>query len=230
MTLSTVHTSVPDRPSASTAWRRVTDAPTRMFHGLFALSFVLAYLTAESEHWRLLHVTCGYCFAGLLVFRLVYGLLGPRQSRLSALFNRLRAAPDWLRSARDAPSLGAIPWRAGQNLAMALALVALLVLAIPLTLSGHATYNAWDLALGGDVFEELHEFFGEAYLLVVVAHLGLIATLSLLRRTPLALSMLTGRLPGTGPSPVRHNRAGLAIVLLVAVLVFGVSAVVGRWV
>lgn len=40
-----------------------------MFHWLFALSFVGAYLSAESEHWRLLHVTLGYSFAGLLVFR-----------------------------------------------------------------------------------------------------------------------------------------------------------------
>src|SRR5690349_2050321 len=53
--------------------RRVTDAPTRMFHWLFALSFAGGWLTAESEHWRALHVTLGYTMAGLLGFRLVYG-------------------------------------------------------------------------------------------------------------------------------------------------------------
>jgi len=33
--------------------RRVTDAPTRMFHWLFALCFAGAYATADGEHWRL---------------------------------------------------------------------------------------------------------------------------------------------------------------------------------
>ena len=56
--------------------RLVTDAPTRMFHWLFALSFVGAYLTADGERWRLLHVTLGYTMAGLLGFRVLYGLLG----------------------------------------------------------------------------------------------------------------------------------------------------------
>ncbi|MDP3835815.1 MAG: cytochrome b/b6 domain-containing protein, partial [Hydrogenophaga sp.] len=49
--------------------RLVIDAPTRMFHWLFALSFVGAYRTADGERWRLLHVTLGYTLAGLLAFR-----------------------------------------------------------------------------------------------------------------------------------------------------------------
>jgi hypothetical protein len=50
--------STPPR-SAAAPGRLVTDAPTRMFHWLFALSFLGAYLTADGEHWRLLHVTLG---------------------------------------------------------------------------------------------------------------------------------------------------------------------------
>lgn len=200
------------------ASRLVTDAPTRMFHWLFALSFVGAYLTAESEHWRLLHVTLGYSFAGLLVFRLLYGLLGPRQAGLGLLWRKLGAAPAWLRSLRAG---AAINWRQGQNLAMALAVVLMLALVVPLTLSGYATYNDWGDVLGGDWVEEAHELFGNAFLAVVLAHLGLIALLSVLRRQNQALPMLTGRVAGSGPSPVRHNRSWLAGLLLLAVLAFG---------
>ena len=74
---------------------------------------------------------------------------------------------------------------------------------------------------GGDWLEELHELFGNAFLIVVLAHLALIALLSVLRRQNQALPMLTGRLPGSGPSPVRHNRSWLAGLLLLAVLAFG---------
>ena len=55
---------------------RVWDAPVRVFHWLLALSFAGAWLAAESDRWRLAHVTLGYTMAGLLVFRLRWGLVG----------------------------------------------------------------------------------------------------------------------------------------------------------
>ena len=58
-------------------------------------------------------------------------------------------------------------------------------------------------------------------LMVVLAHLALIAALSLLRRKNMASPMLTGRLEGHGPNPVPHNRVWLAALMLVAVLAYG---------
>ena len=121
-----VATSGPARnPTAS---RLVIDAPMRMFHWLFALSFVGAYVTAESEHWRLLHATLGYAFAGLLVFRLLYGIFGPRQAALGLLWRRLAGVPAWLRSVVAARSFSAVNWRQGQSLTMALAIVSMLAI------------------------------------------------------------------------------------------------------
>lgn len=211
-----------DTPRATAVPSRlVTDAPTRMFHWLFALSFLGAYLTAEGEHFRLLHVTLGYTLAGLLVFRVLYGLFGPRQAGLGVLWRKLSGAPAWLRSLRTAPSLSAINWRQGQNLLMALAVFSLLALVVPLTLSGYGSYNDWGDFLGGDWLEEVHEFIGEAFLLVVLAHLALIAGLSLLRQKNQALPMLTGRVAGPGPNLVQNNRVWLAALLLIAVLAYG---------
>ena len=201
--------------------RLVTDAPTRMFHWLFALSFLGAYLTADGEHWRLLHVTLGYTMAGLLAFRVLYGLFGPRTASLGLLWRKLAGAPAWLRSLPQAASLRQVNWRQGQNLLMVLAVVALLVMVVPLTLSGYATYNDWGDFLGGDWVEDVHEFLGEAILFVVLAHMGLIAVLSVLRRKNQALPMLTGRIPGPGPNLVQKNRTWLAALLLLAVLAFG---------
>jgi cytochrome b len=99
--------------TSAVSGRRVTDAPTRMFHWLFALSFLGAYLTADGERWRMLHVTLGYTMAGLLVFRVLYGFFGPRQAGLGLLWRKLGSAPAWLRSLRTAPSLVAINWRQG---------------------------------------------------------------------------------------------------------------------
>ncbi|MDI1272884.1 cytochrome b/b6 domain-containing protein [Polaromonas sp.] len=217
----TIPTTAQAAPAAPTPGRRVTDAPTRMFHWLFALSFLGAYVTADGESWRLLHVTLGYTLAGLLVFRVLYGLLGPRQAGLGLMWRKLAGAPAWLRSLTQSQSPASINWRQGQNLLMALAVVALLLMVVPLTLSGYATYNDWGDFLGGDWLEEVHEFFGEAFLFVVLAHLALIAGLSLLRRKNQALPMLTGRIDGKGPDLVQKNRGWLAALLLLAVLAFG---------
>ena len=144
---------------------------------------------------------------------------------LGLLWRKLTGAPAWLRTLPQAPSVTQINWRQGQNLLMALAIVLLLALVVPLTLSGYATYNDWGAALGGnwmgEAMEEVHEFFGKALLFVVLAHIALIAGLSLLRRKNQALPMLTGRVEGKGPDLVPKNRTWLAALLLIATLAFG---------
>jgi cytochrome b len=215
-------TSAPTPTKAATPARLVSDAPTRMFHWLFALSFLGAYITADGERWRLLHVSLGYTMVGLLAFRVLYGIFGPRTASLGVMWRKLSSAPAWLRSLTQTRTLADINWRQGQNLLMALAVVVLLAMVIPLTLSGYGTYHEWGDFLGGDWLEDVHEFFGEAFLFVVLAHLGLILVLSVLRRKNQALPMLTGRIEGRGPDLIKKNRVWLAVLLLLAVLSYGV--------
>ena len=208
--------TAPATPVSIPPTRRVIDAPTRVFHWLFALSFLGAYLSAEGERWRMLHVTLGYTMAGLLAFRVVYGLVGPRQVRLSALGSKLSGGTAWLRGVWRAPTPRSVNWRQGQNLLMALAVVALMVAVVPVTLTGYASFNEW----GGDLLGELHETVGEAFLWLVLAHLGALAVFSLWRRTNLTTPMLTGRTPGRGPDLVKHNHAWLAVLLALAVVAY----------
>lgn len=214
---STEAQAPPRRPSPG---RLVTDAPTRAFHALFALCFAGAYLTAESEHWRLLHATLGYTLAGLLAFRLLYGLVGPRQVRLSVLWRKIAGAVQWARGLASMRALQPLTWKQAPHAGMALAIGLILLLVVPLTLTGVATYNDWAGGFGGDVLEELHELSANALLALALAHIGLIAVLSLLRRQNQALPMITGRLPGSGPSPVRHNHLWLALLLFAGVGAF----------
>jgi cytochrome b len=78
---------------------RVWDLPTRLFHWLLALAVTGAVVTAKmgvmTWHFRL-----GYVIGGLLVFRLVWGLVGGRWSRFhrfvygpGALLRHLRGRP-----------------------------------------------------------------------------------------------------------------------------------------
>ena len=227
MTSNTLSTASPSSASAPSpaqaqtprpATRRVVDATTRMLHWLMALSFTVAYITADGERWRLVHVTLGYTLAGLVVARVLWGLFGPRQARLSVLWRKLQGVPAWLKSmaAVRSPTALQATWRAGQNLLMAMAVALILALVVPLTLSGYAVWDEW----GGEWLEEVHEFFGNTLLFVVLAHIGLIALLSALRRKNQALPMLTGRVQGPGPDLAKHNHRALAALVLACVLGF----------
>lgn len=226
-TLDGAARSRPAAHGAAARGRRTVDAPTRMFHWLFALSFAGAWLTGDSERWRALHVTLGYTLAGLLVFRLAYGLFGPRQVALGALWRRVRGLPAWLRTLMPTvlpgpgAATGGVAWRQGQTLLVAVAIAALLLGALPLALSGYATWAEWGGDRAGEWLEEVHEFLANAMLAVVLVHVGLIAATSAWRRQNLARPMLTGRVAGSGPDLVTRNRAGLAAALLAAVLAFG---------
>jgi cytochrome b len=203
--------------------RRVVDAPTRMAHALIAISFVGAWLTAEGERWLALHVTLGYVLAGALAFRVVYGLVGPRQARVALWFRKLAAAPQWLRGAATALRAARpadVPWQQGRNLLMAALIVALVLLMPPLLLSGLAPHLAWVTGGPADALSELHEALGEGLLLLALAHVGLVLASSLLRRQNLARPMLDGRLPGSGPDLARRNHGLIAALLLAAALGF----------
>lgn len=214
--MNTTTTAPPsdDRQPQKRPGRLMIDAPVRVFHGLFALSFAGAWLTAESERWRDVHMALGYAFGGLLVLRLVYGLLGPRQARLGSLVQRVAGLGDWMRRARA----GQLDLPRVASLGLAASVLLMLALAAPLVLAGHASDTGW-LGLD-DALEEVHEFLAQAELALVLAHLGLIACLSALRGRNLARPMLTGRAEGTGPDLVKANRAWLGGLVLLAYLGF----------
>ncbi len=194
----------------------IIDAPTRLFHWLFALSFAGAYITAESERLRLIHISLGYTLAGLLAFRLAWGLLGPKQVHLSGMANRLRPLVSWLQKIGQATKQSPAYWRQGINLLTASSIVALLLAVIPLTLSGYATYEEW----GGEWLEETHELFANLMLTMVAVHLGALLMKSLLNRRNAALPMITGKNPEASKDLVANNRTWLAACLLGGVLLF----------
>ena len=201
-------------PSASPAEQRtlVWDAPVRVFHWLMVLAFAGAWLTAESERWRLLHVTLGYTMAGLVAFRLAWGLLGTRHARFASFVRGPRAVARYVGSL-----LRGDPERhVGHNPAGAVAIVALLGLAAFTTISGWATYHE----LGGHALEEVHEAIASAMLAVVAVHVMGVVISSLAHRENLVASMLNGRKTVAPEHGIRTAWRSVAAIVLVSVLGF----------
>ena len=190
----------------------VWDAPVRLFHWLMVFSFAGAYLTAESEHWRLVHVTLGYTMAGLVGFRIVWGLVGTHHARFANFVRGPAAVLRYLSSiGRGQPE-----HFAGHNPAGALAILALLGLTLAVAGSGWGVFND----MGGEWFEEAHEVVANLMLVVVGVHVLGVVISSRLHRENLVGAMVTGYKSGQAGESIRRTWAAVAVVMLIAVAGF----------
>lgn len=194
----------------------VWDIPTRVFHWLLALSFAGAYVTAESESWRLAHVTLGYTFGGLILFRLAWGLLGTRHARFSDFAFGPRRVLAYLRSVLA----GTPEHHVGHNPAGSWAIYAILLLGLGTVLSGWLLYNE----VGGEAFEEVHEVLANLVLFIVVVHVTGVVVSSVLHRENLPRSMVTGYKIGEPAQAIGSSRAFVGVVLAGIVLAFWLNA------
>jgi len=203
-----------ESPSSAAASRQVLvwDLPVRVFHWLMALSFAGAWLTAESERWRLAHVTLGYTLAGLVVFRLVWGLIGTRHARFASFVRGPGAVMRYLRSL----VAGRPEHHTGHNPAGGWAIVLLLLMPVGIVASGWAIYND----VGGGWLEEAHEVLASGMLALVGVHVAAVLLSSVLHGENLVRSMITGRKAGHREDGVRNAWRGVAAIMLVAVLSF----------
>jgi cytochrome b len=190
----------------------VWDAPTRIFHWLMVLCFAGAYLSAENESLRLVHVTLGYTMAGLVGFRLIWGFAGSRYARFSSFARGPGAVIRYLRSLVS----GRPEHHVGHNPAGGLAIFALLGASVLLVATGWATYQQ----IGGDWTEELHEGVANAMLAIVVLHVAAVLASSWLHRENLIGSMFHGRKFGLANEGIGRPWRGVALLLLAAVLGF----------
>lgn len=203
-----------DKTVAASPAQRVLvwDAPVRVFHWLIVLSFAGAWLTAESERWRLVHLTLGYTMAGLVAFRIVWGLIGTRHARFASFVQAPAAVLRYFKSIlRGQPE-----HHVGHNPAGALAIVGLLLLAAGVTASGWAMDN--QLAAGW--LEEVHEGVANAMLALVAVHVAAVVFSSWLHGENLVAAMISGRKRAQPQDAIRSRWRSVAGLMLVAVLGF----------
>lgn len=189
----------------------VWDVPTRVFHWLLVLCFALAYVTSESERWQLWHVTAGYVFGFLLLFRVCWGLIGTRYARFS----------DFVRGPKKVVTyLGTLLTRqpahyVGHNPAGAWAIISVLVLGLMTVLTGWASFNDY-----GDWIGELHEVIVNLLLLVIVVHVAGVIVSSFLHRENLVRAMVNGRKQGSPTDAIRYPQWIIGMLLIAGILFF----------
>jgi cytochrome b len=193
--------------AAGRATVRVWDPLVRVFHWGLVATFATAWLTADEV--QPVHEFAGYTIAGLVAFRLIWGVVGGRHARFAQFVKGPGATLAYLGSmlrGKERRYLGHNP--AG----------AAMIVALMLTLSGTA-FTGWLMAEpdrvamlpalpqivspawadddgeGREVegpLKEVHETLANLMLFLVAAHVGGVLLASVRHRENLARAMITG--------------------------------------
>lgn len=164
---------------------RVWDPLVRLFHWSLVGAFLTAW--ASAEEWEGLHLWAGYTIAGLIVFRLVWGLVGPRHARFTDFVHRPSTVGAYVRGL----FAGRSPRHLGHNPAGGAMIVLMLAMLSAICATGVMMTS--DAFWGVEWVEHLHEAAVNAMLAFVVLHLGGVVFSSLRHRENLVAAMVTGR-------------------------------------
>jgi cytochrome b len=186
----------------------VWDFPVRVFHWLLVISFAGAWLTSESEAQQMIHFAFGYSACALVVFRIVWGIIGTKY----ACFGQFIKGPKEILTHLKALLKGKLHLGLGHNPLGAIAMVALMGLILLIGLTGY-----WNVKeFFGDLMGEAHELITSVTLAVVVIHVAAAVIMSFLQKENLVKSMFTGRKQGLPEDSIRFPQYLIGLFLMLA--------------
>ncbi|WP_126446049.1 cytochrome b/b6 domain-containing protein [Sulfuricystis multivorans] len=191
----------------------VWDWPVRIGHWLMVGAFAIAWLTGDSEEWRLIHAMAGGTLVGAMLFRLLWGFIGTRHARFASFVRGPMAAFAYLKGLVT----GHAAHTTGHNPAGGWAILLLIALGLATGGTGWLIYNDW----GGHWLEELHEGLANTMLTVVGVHVAGVVVGSLAHRENLVRAMITGEKLGEVSEAIASSRAWAVPLLLATALTAG---------
>ena len=196
---------------------KVWDIVVRLFHWSLVGFFTIAYITGEIET-ETLHAWAGYVIIGLLVLRIIWGLIGSKHARFSDFIYSPADIMTYLKSLltrHPKHYLGHNPAGGAMVILLLIGLCAtswtglkayeaegkgpLAATSISLSIPVAQADDDWEYGShnkhGDEFWEEAHEAIVSFMLLLIALHLGGVAVSSLLHRENLVRAMITGRKP-----------------------------------
>lgn len=175
---------------------RIWDLPTRLFHWALALCVLGLVITGnlggEAMVW---HFRLGYTVLSLLIFRALWGMMGGRWSRWSAL----RASPQAVWAVLRGRSEETQPGHSPLGSLSVLALLGMLLLQVATGLISDddiataGPFVPWVSSAQSSLATHWHTETGKLILLLLIAlHLAAIWFYRRFRQRPLTTAMLTG--------------------------------------
>ncbi len=207
---------------------KIWDLPIRLFHWILVALIVGSYVTIKLSMMAL-HMLCGEAILVLVLWRLVWGLIGSETARFSQFIRHpLAAIQHLLHFPRREPDT-----QIGHNEAGGWMVVGILALLLAQIGTGLFGRNDDDFVEGplskliaaplSETLLKLHSLTFDLIKIVALLHVIAIIAYAVVKRHDLVRPMLTGkkRLPAVTPAPrmVNPMLAG-AVLIVIAVLVW----------
>ncbi|HEY2131375.1 MAG TPA: cytochrome b/b6 domain-containing protein [Acetobacteraceae bacterium] len=201
---------------------RVWDAPMRLFHWAIVVLIVTSFIAIKMDHTKL-HLLSGYAVLTLVLFRVVWGIIGSETARFSHFLRSPMAALRYLLRFRDRAPDTAI----GHNAAGGwMTLVMLLDMLVQVG-TGLCANDDGDMAgplakyvgkARSDFLSAVHGWNFYVLLGLIVLHVLAVTAYAAIKRHDLVRPMVTGkkRLPATARAP-RMASPLLALLVLVVI-------------
>lgn len=204
---------------------RIWDGPTRIFHWAIVLLIPAMWWTAENEQISL-HVTLGLVMVALIIFRLIWGVIGSRTARFGSFLKGPRGVMAYLRGG-GTPSVGHNPLGGWSVVAM----LAVLVIQVGLGLFAEdndglvaGPLSSLVSAETAETLTERHEFMFNVLLALIGLHLAAVLYYAVIKRRNLVGPMITGN--GDAPAGVEPMRK---VSVLRIALALAISIGVALW-
>ncbi|MBP2232650.1 cytochrome b [Azospirillum agricola] len=210
---------------------RVWDLPTRLFHWSLVLLVTVAVVSAKMDMLSI-HMLAGETILALVLFRLVWGVIGSQTARFADFVKGPRAILAYLAGSRG----GAAPATLGHNPLGALMVVALLLaLAVQ---AGSGLFTSDDILVDGPLVPlassgavatlgTLHRLLADGILILVGLHVLAVLGYLLVKKDNLIRPMITGRKRVEG-AVAEPRRASPALALAILAATGGLVALVLR--
>ena len=173
--------------------------PTRVFHWLLVLYILIMIITSDEDSLLHIHSAFGYGIGVLILFRIVWGFIGPEYSKFS----------QWPLSIKDAIEFITnifTPKKSypGHNPAASFVMIGIIVVAFVTVFTGILTYGVqegkgvlaflnYSLFKEMEIFEEIHESFFKLLVLLIFAHIsGVLVDRVLHKEVDTLKSIVTG--------------------------------------
>lgn len=204
---------------------RIWDLPTRVFHWLFAAVCTTAWVSGDDPRLTDLHLFSGYLALALVLFRLLWGVVGGRYARFNQFVRGPAAVVSHLRRL-FAQGRG---HEAGHNPAGAVAILLMLGVVFALGLTGLVVLGGEEgfgplagvfTVVQGVTVHAWHDGLAWLLLAIVLLHLVAVALESILQRQNLPRAMVTGLKEAEPHEAEPRNATATGWVLLLSITLF----------
>lgn len=151
--------------------------PTRVFHMMFAAFIIAAFLSGDEDRFLTLHVSFGYAVGVLVIYRIIWGFIGPKYSRFSDFPLSKNELKEFTLNIFNHKKY------AGHNPGASFVMITMIGVVFLTVVTGVLTYGIQEgrgiLSFLNSpyfkemkLFKEIHEFFSTFLMVLIAAHLG----------------------------------------------------------